>query len=84
MSDEQNAAQEMRRRVARTQALLDASYLYEHLSKHRSKATTERTGPNNQTGAPRASSQYTLAYDVKLHMPVQEHPRRALRTAGAG
>ena len=71
----------MRRRVARTQALLDAPYLYEHLSKHRSKAKTGRTGSNDQTGAPRPSCHYQLAYDVKLHRPVRGHSRRAL---GAG
>ena len=53
------------------QARIDASHVYEHLSKHRSKAKTERTGSNNQTGAPRASCHYQLAYDVKLHRPVQ-------------
>ena len=65
-------------------ATIDASHVYEHLSKHRSKATTERTGSNNQTGAPRASFHYSLAYDVKLHRPIQEHVRGALGTAGAG
>ena len=68
-------------RVARTQARIDASYVYEHLSKHRSKAKTERTGSNDQTGAPRPSCHYQLAYEVKLHRPIQKHPRRAL---GAG
>ena len=66
----------MRRRVARTQARMDASYVYEHLSKHRSKAKTERTGSNDQTGAPaapRPSCHYQLGYDAKLHRPVQEH-----------
>ena len=60
---------------------IDASYVYEHLSKHRSKAQTERTGSNDQTGAPRPSCHYQLAYEVKLHRPIQKHPRRAL---GAG
>ena len=63
---------------------MDASHVYEHLSKHRSKATTERTGSNNPTRAPRPSCHYQLAYDVKLHRPVQKHCRRALGTAGAG
>jgi len=66
------------------QARIDASHVYEHLSKHRSKAKTERTGSNNQTGAPRASFHYQLAYDAKLHTPIRKHPQRALGTAGAG
>ena len=66
--------------VARTHA----SHVYEHLSKHRSKAETERTGSNNQTGAPRPSCHYQLAYEVKLHRPVRGHPRGAPGTAGAG
>ena len=60
--------------VARTQARNDASHVYEHLSKHRSKARTERTGSNDQTGAPRPSCHYQLAYDAKLHRPVQNTP----------
>ena len=70
--------------VARTQARIDASHVYEHLSKHRSKAKTERTGSNDQTGAPRASFQIRCSYDVKLHRPIRKHPRRAPGTAGAG
>ena len=68
----QNASNCQRGGVARTQARIDGSDVYEHLLKHRSKATTERTGSNNLTGAPRASSQHTLDYDVKLHRPIQK------------
>ena len=72
------------RRVARAQTRIDASHVYEHLSKHRSKAKTERTGSNNQTGAPRGSLHYSLGYVAKLHRPIRRHFRRALGTAGAG
>ena len=72
------------RRVARTQATIDASHVYEHLSKHRSKARTERTGSNKPRVPPRSSFHYSLDYDVKLHSPTQKHPRGALGTAGAG
>ena len=60
ISAQQNS-QQLREPIDRTQARNDASHVYEHLSKHRSKATTERTGSNNQTGAPRASFHYPLA-----------------------
>jgi hypothetical protein len=53
--------------VARTHA----SHAYEHLSKHRSKAKTGRTGSNDQTGAPRASFHIRCSYDVKLHRPIR-------------
>ena len=72
------------RRVARTQATIDASHVYEHLSKHRSKARTERTGSNKPRVPPRSSFHYSLDYDAKLHSPTQKHLRRALGTAGAG
>ena len=64
------------------QARIDASHAYEHLSKHRSKAKTERTGSNDQTGAPRPSCHYQLAYDAKLHRPVQNTPGELSGLAG--
>ena len=81
-----NASNCQRRDLARTRTRIDASYVYEHLSKHGSKEKTERTGSNDQTGAPRSSFHYSLGYDVKLHRPVQNpgEPSGRLEPGGSG